>query len=88
MYSIRVTDGRKDADQHRAHLMPIHTADADATQCRVESRRRCEHSSQLAHDDCRRMRSYHIRLNSTVDSSVASRRRGRCVIFHVTFISA
>ena len=25
--------------------------------CRVASRRRCEHNSQLAHDDCRRIRS-------------------------------
>ena len=31
----------------------VYTADADAT---VESRRRCKENSQLAHEDCRRIR--------------------------------
>ena len=38
-------------------LCPIHTADADATKLLSRRRRRCEHNSQLAHDDCRRIRS-------------------------------
>jgi len=34
--------------------------------CRVASRRRCEHNSQLAHDDCRRIQSTIWKLNIAV----------------------
>jgi len=51
------------------YVSPLHPGDADATQLlsRVASRRRrrCEHNSQLAHDDCRRIRSTIWKLNIT-----------------------
>ena len=44
----------------------VYTADADAT---VESRRRCVRNSQLAHDDCQRIRST---VSETEHSDLAS----------------
>jgi len=48
-------------------MCPIHTADVDGLNCRVASRRRCVQHSQLAHEDCRRIRSTLCKLNIAVD---------------------
>jgi len=56
---------RVDLTRRWRALSPIHITPMRCNG-RVESRRRCEHNSQLAHDDCRRIRSTIWKLNRAV----------------------